>query len=212
MSQLLDFLPILIFFVVFFAADIYWATGALMAAVTLQVALCKLLRKPIGRELMLTFWASLLFGGLTLALRDETFIQWKPSIVNWLLAALLLGGHLLGRNPVRKLLGRQLQLPDRVWARLNLGWALGFFLAGVLNLAVAYNFSMEFWVAYKLVGGFALTFSYIVLTLIYLYRLGLLRPPLESDAAHPAPADASEARGADREGRPGLRPSSEPRP
>ena len=211
MNQLLDFLPILIFCAVFFAADIYWATGALMVAVTLQVALCKLLRKPIGRELMLTFWASLLFGGLTLALRNETFIQWKPSIVNWLLAALLLGGHLLGGNPVRKLLGRQLQLPDRGWVRLNLGWALGFFLAGVLNLLVAYNFSMEFWVAYKLVGGFALTFCYIALTLIYLYRLGLLRPPLESDAAHPAPADASEARGANREQQ-GRRPSGEARP
>lgn len=191
MSQLLNFLPIAIFVAVFFAADIYWATGALMIAVTVQVVACKLLGLPIGRELMLTFWASLAFGGLTLALRDETFIQWKPSIVNWVLAALLLGGHVLGRNPLRKLLGRQLSLPERVWMRLNLGWSLGFFLAGVLNLAVAYGFSMEFWVAYKLVGGLALTFSYIVLTLIYLHRLGLLQPPPESDGANAAPTESA---------------------
>ena len=200
MSQLLNFLPIAIFVAVFFAADIYWATGALMIAVTLQVLACKLLGRPIARELLLTFWASLAFGGLTLALRDETFIQWKPSIVNWVLAALLLGGHVLGKNPIRKLLSRQLSLPERVWVRLNLGWCLGFFLAGVLNLVVAYSFSMEFWVAYKLVGGLALTFSYIVLTLIYLHRLGLLHPPLESDGANAAPTESAPPASAQPEG------------
>lgn len=185
MTQLLDFAPVALFVVVFFASDIYWATGALMAAVTVQVLAYLALRKPVSRELNLTFWASIIFGALTLAFRNETFIQWKPTIVNWLLAASLLGSHYVaGTNLLKQLLGKQLTLIDRVWARLNAGWAFGFFLAGVLNLVVAYNFSMEFWVTYKLIGGFALTFLYIVITMLYLSRQGYLDPanPPEPEA------------------------------
>tara|TARA_Y100001933_G_scaffold264947_1_gene333730 strand:- start:514 stop:1113 length:600 start_codon:yes stop_codon:yes gene_type:complete len=175
MTQFLDFVPIAMFVAVYFAMDIYWATGALMAAVTLQVAAYRLMGRPLSRELHLTFWASLVFGGLTLAFRNETFIQWKPTIVNWLLAASLVGSFYVGRtNLMKQLLGKQLSLVDEVWTRLNFGWAFGFFLAGVLNLVVAYNFSMEFWVTYKLVGGFALTFLYIVITMVYLSRTGML--------------------------------------
>ena len=175
MTQLLDFLPIALFVAVYFAADIYWATGALMAAVTVQVLAYRLMGKPLSRELQLTFWASLIFGGLTLVFRNEVFIQWKPTIVNWLLAASLVGSFYVGKtNLVKQLLGKQLTLVDEIWTRLNFGWALGFFFAGVLNLVVAYNFSMEFWVSYKLIGGFALTFLYIVITMIYLSRKGAL--------------------------------------
>ncbi len=175
MSQLLDFVPVLLFVAVFFASDIYYATGALMIAVALQVAGYRLFRKPISRELTLTFWASLIFGGLTLAFHNETFIQWKPTIVNWLLCGSLVGSYYLGKkNLVEQLLSHQLTLVDEVWTRLNFGWALGFFIAGALNLIVAYNFSMEFWVSYKLIGGFALTLLYIVITMVYLARKGFL--------------------------------------
>ena len=183
MQQLLNFLPIAVFVGVFFAADIYLATAALMVAVTLQIALLKAMGRPVGRELALTFWASIIFGGLTLFLRDETFIQWKPTVVNWLLAGALIGAHFMGRNLIEKLLGGQLRLPQAVWTRLAFGWAGGFLLAGALNLVVAYNFSMEFWVMYKLVGGFGLTFAYIALTIYYLHRLGLLAPPAAEQGA-----------------------------
>ncbi len=175
MNQLLDLAPVLIFVVVFFTTDIYLATGALMAAVTVQVGVYLLLKKPVSRELQLTFWASLIFGGLTLAFRNETFIQWKPTIVNWLLAGSLIGSYYVGKkNLIEQLLSKQLTLVDEVWTRLNFGWALGFFIAGALNLIVAYNFSMEIWVTYKLVGGFALTFIYIVITMLYLAHKGFL--------------------------------------
>ena len=175
MNQLLDLAPVLIFVVVFFTTDIYYATGALMAAVIVQVGAYLLLKKPVSRELQLTFWASLIFGGLTLAFRNETFIQWKPTIVNWLLAGSLIGSYYVGKkNLIEQLLSKQLTLVDEVWTRLNFGWALGFFIAGALNLIVAYNFSMEIWVTYKLIGGFALTFIYIVITMLYLARKGFL--------------------------------------
>ena len=175
MNQLFDFVPIFLFAVVFFLSDIYYATAALMAAVTVQVIGYRLMGKPISRELWITFWASLIFGGLTLFFRDELFIKWKPTIVNWLLAASLIGSHFVGkRNIIAQLFGKQLTLVDEVWAKLNFGWALGFINAGALNLVVAYNYSIEIWVSYKLIGGFALTFLYIVITMAYLAKKGLL--------------------------------------
>jgi len=175
MSQFLNFIPILLFVIVFFMSDIYLATAALMIAVSIQLAIYWIIKKPIGRELKLTFWASMIFGGLTLFFRNELFIQWKPTIVNGLLAVSLIGSHFFGKsNLIKKVLGKQLSLPDQVWSRLNFGWAGGFFLAAVLNLVVAYNFSMEFWVSYKLIGGFALTFAYVAITMIYLNQKGYL--------------------------------------
>ena len=178
MNQMLDLLPVAVFVATFFLFDIYAATAALMIAVSLQVAVLALLKKPVSRELKLTLRASLLFGALPLFFRNELFIQWKPTIVNWLLAATLVGTHLLGRrNLLKQLLGKQLTLVDEVWTRLNFGWACGFFFAGALNLVVAYGFSMEIWVSYRLIGGFALTFLYVILTMVYLSRKGLLNPP-----------------------------------
>jgi intracellular septation protein len=189
MTQLLDFVPILLFVAVFFTSDIYYATAALMIGVTALVF--RALKRPLSREFKMTLWASLVFGALTLVFRNEAFIQWKPTIVNWLLAASLIGSFYVGQtNLLKKLLGKQLNLVDEVWTRLNFGWAFGFFFAGALNLIVVYNFSMEFWVSYKLIGGFALTFSYIVLTMIYLSRKGFLADP---GGGKPAEA-AAEAR------------------
>ncbi|MEM9743220.1 MAG: septation protein A [Pseudomonadota bacterium] len=189
MSQLLDFIPIVVFVAVYFTAGILPATAALMAAVALQVVLYYMLRKPIGNELKLTFWVSMVFGGLTLYFRDETFIQWKPTIVNWAFAAALIGSQrFFGKNLLRSLLGAQLTLPEAVWNRLNSGWSLGFLLAGLANLYVAYQFSMDFWVSYKLFGGMALTITYLVITMVYLSRGGYLddqpglQPGLDSSA------------------------------
>jgi intracellular septation protein len=194
MNQLLDLLPVAIFVAVFFTTDVYWATGALMLAVAAQAGLYLAFRKPLTRELKLTFWVSIVFGSLTLVFHNQLFIQWKPTIVNWLLAASLVGSHFIGRhNLIRHLFGAQLTLVDEVWTRLNFGWAFGFFLAGVLNLVVAYNFSMGFWVTYKLVGGFGLTLLYVALTIAYLARKGFLAEP--ADVTVPADAAASGEKG-----------------
>lgn len=193
MTQFIDFLPILLFVGVYFGFGVLPATAALMAGVALQVAVYWMIRKPIGTELKLTFWISMVFGALTLYFRDETFIQWKPTIVNWLFAAVLIGAQRFGgKNLIKSLLGAQLNLPDPVWNRLNSGWALGFLLAGLLNLFVAYQFSMDVWVSYKLIGGFAITLTYLVITMAYLARGGYLddQPGLDT-RAEPAPAEVA---------------------
>ncbi len=179
MKQFIEFVPVALFAAVFFfSRDIYLSTLVLMVAIAAQAGLEYLMTRQIEKKTQIIFWISMLFGGATLLLRNELFIQWKPTIINWLFAAGLLASQFLGKdNLLKKMLGTQLRLPDSVWLRLNLGWSLGFFIAGALNLVVAFNFSLAFWVSYKLIGGFAITLSYIVLTLIYLSSGGYLQDP-----------------------------------
>jgi intracellular septation protein len=187
--QLVEFVPILVFVVVYYAFGIFYATAALMAAVTVQIGLLWLAKRPISGQTKFTFWLSLVFGGLTLLLHDKTFIQWKPTIVNWAMAAALLGSHFFSRqNLVQRMLGSQLSLPSGAWTRLNLGWAFGFLFAGGLNLYVARNFSEAFWVNYKLIGGVAITLIYMLITVAYLALNGYL-----SDAARAQSKNADKA-------------------
>jgi intracellular septation protein len=167
--QLLEFLPILVFVIVYYAFGIYYATAALMLAAVLEVVFLWATKRTISTQLKFTLWLSLVFGGLTLLLHDKTFIQWKPTILNWAMAAALLGSQFFaGRNLIERMLGSQMSLPSSVWSRLNVGWSLGFFVAGALNLYVARNFSEAFWVNYKLIGGFGITLLYVLISVAYL--------------------------------------------
>lgn len=199
MQQFLDFLPILLFVgVYFFSGDIYQATLVLMVATAVQVVATYAFTKRVSGQLWLVFAVSMVFGGLTLALHDKQFLFWKPTIINWLFTALLAGGLLFGKNPVKALLGAQLQLPDPVWRNLAIGWAAAFFVEGVANLVVAYNFTEAFWVGYKLWGGMGLTLLFVAVTVVYLMRGGYLvepddAPTSESNTTTPpiaAPAPA----------------------
>jgi intracellular septation protein len=162
MKFLFDLLPVILFFVAFKVADIYVATGVAIATTFVQVAWLKLRGKRV--EPML--WASLaiigVFGGATLVLQDETFIKWKPTVLYWLFGAVLAGAALMRRNLIRVMLSEQVQLPQAVWARLNLSW-IGFFVfMGAINLYVAYNYSTDNWVNFKLFGGMGLMLLFVV--------------------------------------------------
>ena len=161
MKFLFDLFPVVLFFVAFKIAGIYIATAVAIAATLAQVAWLKLRKKKV--EPML--WASLaiivVFGGATLFLQDETFIKWKPTVLYWLFAAVLGGAALLRRNLIRAMLSQHMQLPDPVWSRLNLAWVGFFALMGVLNLYVAYNYSTDLWVNFKLFGGMGLMLVFV---------------------------------------------------
>ena len=175
---LFDFFPVILFFVAFKVADIYWATGVAIAATFLQIGYVLARRRKVtGMQ-----WASLViigvFGGATLFLRDETFIKWKPTVLYWLFAAVLGGAAAARRNLIRAMLSQHMQLPDPVWSRLNLAW-IGFFaLMGVANLYVAFSFSEVYcsnvldvvarndcanniWVNFKLFGGMGLMLLFV---------------------------------------------------
>jgi intracellular septation protein len=170
MKFLFDLFPVLLFFVAFKLADIYVATGAAIAATFVQVAWVKLR----GRRVEPMLWASLgiigVFGGATLLLQDETFIKWKPTVLYWLLGVVLAGAGLFGRNLVRSMLSEQVQLPDPVWARLNWSWVGFFAFMGALNLYVAFNYSTDLWVNFKLFGGMGLMLAFVVIQALFLAR------------------------------------------
>ena len=171
MKFLFDLFPVLLFFIAFKVYDIYVATGVAIAATLAQVAWLKLR----GRRVETMLWASLaiivVFGGATLLLQDETFIKWKPTVLYWLFGAVLaLSALVFRRNLIRAMLSEQMQLPDPVWARLNLSWVCFFVFMGAANLWVAYTFSTDLWVNFKLFGGMGLMLLFVVAQALFLAR------------------------------------------
>lgn len=163
MKFLFDLFPVILFFVAFKAYGIYVATGVAIAATFVQIGW--LLAR--GRKVDTMLWVSLaiivVFGGATLLLQDETFIKWKPTVLYWLFGAVLAGSALIfRRNLIRKLMEEQVSLPERVWVRLNASWIAFFALMGVANLVVAYTFSTDAWVNFKLFGGMGLMLAFVV--------------------------------------------------
>lgn len=171
MKFLFDLLPVILFFAAFKFADIYVATGVAIGTTVLQVAWVWLRGKRV--EPML--WASLaiivVFGGATLLLQDETFIKWKPTVLYWLFAAVLAVSALaFRRNLIQAMLSGQVALPAPVWARLNLSWVGFFAFMGAANLYVAYSFSTDLWVNFKLFGGMGLMLLFVVAQSVYLAK------------------------------------------
>ena len=162
MKFLFDLFPVALFFVAIQIWDIFVATAVAIVATFVQVGW--LLAR--GKKVQPMLWASLViiavFGGLTLYLRDKTFILWKPTVLYWLFGAVLAGGALLRRNLIRALLSDQMRLPERVWARLNWSWVAFFAFIGVANLYVAFNYSEKIWATFKLFGGMGLMFAFVI--------------------------------------------------
>src|SRR5258706_916023 len=106
MKFLFDLFPVIVFFVAFKLADIYVATATAIGATVLQVGWLKLKRRRVDTMLWVSLALIVVFGGATLALRDETFIKWKPTILYWLFSAMLAGSELVFcRNLIQPVLG-----------------------------------------------------------------------------------------------------------
>ncbi len=153
MKTLLDFLPILLFFGAFKLYDIYVATAVLMAATTAQMALLYAMNRRLEPLHKITLAMILGFGTLTLALHDERFIKWKPTVLYAAMAVgLAVALWAFRKNFLKLLLGSQLTLPEPVWLRLNLAWIVYCAFMAAINAYVALNFSTEAWVDFKLWG------------------------------------------------------------
>ena len=171
MKMLADLFPVILFFVAYQLFDIYIATQVAIAAAAIQVAYHRIRFGKVENTHWLTLGLLVLFGGLTLALRDPTFIKWKPTVVNWLFAAAFLLSQLfMRRSLLRRMMDHAVALPEPAWARLNSAWVLFFFGMGVLNLYIAYNFSEQTWVNFKLFGFLGLTLAFMLAQGIYLAR------------------------------------------
>ncbi len=171
MKLLFDLFPIILFFVAYKVADIYVATGVAMAASIVQIAWLKWKGRPIEPMQWVSLGIITVFGGLTLFLRDETFIKWKPTVLYGAFAFALAGARLLkGRNLIKLMMGKQVRLPELVWDQLNIAWAAFFVLQGALNIFVAYRYPTDVWVNFKLFGSMGLTLAFVILQAVWLGR------------------------------------------
>jgi len=190
MKQLLELLPIALFFIVyqFDGATVTWgdwhytfdgifsATAVLIGSSIAILIGSVLVTREWDKRQVWTVAALVVFGGATLVLRDETFIQWKPSVFNWGLALVFgLSGVISQKTICERMLGSQIHLPKVIWRRMNWLWTGNFFVVGTLNIFVAYQFSEAFWVSYKLYSAIGFTVALIALTAL------LIGPYLSDD-------------------------------
>lgn len=184
MKQLLEFLPLVLFFGAYqmngetisvgewlYAFDgIYSATAVLMFSSVAVLFVAFVLERRLDKRLMWMTVAILVFGAATLIFRDQRFIQWKPTVFNWVLALVFLASQFVGdKNLLQRFLGQQLVLPRAVWGRLNLLYVAHFSVVGALNLFVAYRYEEAFWVSYKLYSSLGFTIALMALTVLLLF-------------------------------------------
>ncbi|MBM3358478.1 MAG: septation protein A [Betaproteobacteria bacterium] len=171
MKLLFDIFPVVLFFAAFKLYDIYVATAVAIAATFVQIGWVWLHHRKVDNMLWAGLAIIVVFGGATLLLQDETFIKWKPTVLYWLFAGALAVADLgFKKNLVRAMMEQQVSLPDPVWAKLHASWIAFFLLMGALNLFVAYNFSTDSWVNFKLFGGMGLMLVFVVLQAVMLAR------------------------------------------
>ena len=171
MKLLIDFLPIVVFFVAFKLFDIWVATGVAIVATIAQIAWLRYSRGKVEPMQWLSLGVIVLFGGATILAQDETFIKWKPTVLYWLMGGALLVGQLFfNKNLLKSLMGSQMELPEPAWRAMNWSWTAFFAVMGVLNIWVAYQFDTNTWVNFKLFGGLGLMLAFVVGQALYLSR------------------------------------------
>lgn len=171
MSTLIDFIPVVAFFIVYKVTnDLFLATAIIIALSLLLTAWTWLTKKKVEKVHLISAGLLLVFGGLTLILGDSDYIMWKPTLLYWLLAVIVLLCQIKGINLTEKTLMAALhkgeadipEVPDNVWKKLNTSSALFFLAVGGINLYVASYFSEAIWVDFKLFGLTGLTFIYLM--------------------------------------------------
>lgn len=194
MKLLIDFLPIVIFFAVYKLSNelialcsgifspefiellnntqpIILATAVLIPATVIQILYTRWVSGKVEKMHLVTLTLVVLLGGATVLFGDKSFIQWKPTVVNWLFAIAFLGSQFIGKkNLIQRMMDGKVFLPSEVWRRLNYAWVIFFLFSGTVNIYVAYTMSEEAWVNFKLFGMLGLTIVFIVAQGIYLSR------------------------------------------
>jgi intracellular septation protein len=185
MKLLADFLPVILFFVAYKVAEIYVATGVAIAAAIAHLTYLRASRQTIKPVHWIGLGFILLFGSLTILLKDPFFIKVKWTIFYGLLGTLILLFTALGRNPLKSVLGNEIELPAEAWHKFSYSWGIFFALLAALNQYFAVTLSLDAWVNVKVWGGMAATILFAVGQAIWLARYFPDEPPVKA-AAEPA--------------------------
>jgi len=160
---LLDFGPLLAFFIAYRAAGLMAATAAIVICTLLSLTVTYIRERQIAAMPLISAVAITVLGGLTLYLKDDYFIKIKPTLVNLLFASILLGGLCYKKSLFKYVLGHAMQLTDEGWRLLSLRWGLFFIFLAILNECIWRNFPLDFWVNFKVFGMFTLTMLFTLL-------------------------------------------------
>lgn len=189
MKFLLDFFPVVLFFIAYkFFGDIppnlietanglpfvsvsanepkdaiYFATLVIIIATIVQNIGHLLIFKKLEKMHIISLGILLIFGSMTLGFKDPLFIKWKVSIFNWVFATVIIGSQFIGKKPlIERMMSHAIEVPKNIWKHINLSWGVFFALVGVVNIYVAYNYSEETWVDFKLFGVLGLTIVFMI--------------------------------------------------
>jgi len=162
MKLLLDFLPVILFFGAYKLADIYVATGVAIAATIVQIGWMLWRRERVKPVQWIALGFILIFGGATILLHDEFYIKIKWTLFYGLMGLTILGAVALRKNPLRSVLGQEIELPDHVWGKLSMAWGIFFLVLAALNQYFALTLSLDAWVKVKVFGGTALSFIFVL--------------------------------------------------
>lgn len=171
-----DFVPLVLFFVAFKWYGIYVATAVGVGVTALQVIINAIVARRFDKVQLIMLAVFVTLGGMTLYFHDPIFVKWKPTVVYWIFGTALLLSHVIGKKPLMqrmfelKLEKNKAIVPVPVWKRLNIAWALAFVTLGCVNLYVAYHFSTEIWVNFKLYGTLGFFFIFALLQVVYLSK------------------------------------------
>ncbi len=165
MKQFLDFLPLVVFFAFYKLYDIYAATTALIVATAVVLFYSWVRYRKVEKMALITFVLVAVFGGLTIFFHNDEFIKWKVTVIYALFAGALLFSQWVMKKPlIQRMLGKELSLPQQVWSRLNLAWAVFFILCGLANIYIAFWLPQNIWVNFKVFGLTALTLVFTLLS------------------------------------------------
>jgi intracellular septation protein len=171
MKQLLEFIPILLFFIAYKLYDIYVATAVVIGATIIQVAIAWFKYRKVETMQWITLGLVIVFGGATIVLHDEQYLKWKFSIIEWLFGLAFLGSHFIGEKTfIERMMSSNLTLPANIWTRLNFSWASFFISVGFINVYVMYNYSTDDWVNFKTFVAPALMVVFMVVQMALLYK------------------------------------------
>ncbi len=181
MKFFFDLLPVILFFVAFKLYDIYVATAVAIGVTLAMIIYAKIRHGKIEKMLLVNGVIISVLGGITLLLHDQTYIMWKPTVLYWLMAAiLLLSNQFLKKNFIQQMMGKMIHAPKPTWDKVNLVWVVFLILLGLLNLYVAFNYSLDTWVNFKLFGVTSLMFVFVIAHTIAL-RKYLIDPAEENN-------------------------------
>ena len=170
MKLLLDFLPVILFFGAYKLADIYVATGVAIAATIAQIGWSLWHRQKIKPVQWIALGFILIFGSATILLHDEFYIKIKWTFFYGLMGFMILSAVALRRNPIKSLLGQEIELPDHVWRKLSIAWGIFFLTLAVLNQYFASTLSLDAWVKVKVFGGSALSFAFVIAQALWMAK------------------------------------------